>query len=637
MSLFPIVGIGASAGGLEAFTKLLSNLPLDTGMAFILVQHLDPKHESMSTEILSRTTKLAVAEVKDKTPVEANHIYILPPNFDMQILDGVLRLTTRTEVRGQHLVIDSFFRSLAEDQKNLVIGVVLSGTGSDGTRGLSAIKLEGGITFAQTPGSSRFRGMPESAIQSGNVDYVLSPEDIAKELTRIAKHPHAKVLAPNIKEINIDHLPKLEESLSHIFLLLRKHCHVDFTFYKSNTVMRRIDRQMVLHKIKDLKAYADFLDQNSKEVEALCGDILIHVTGFFRDTEAYEALNTEVFPKLLEKRKLGVPIRIWSPGCSTGEEPYSLAIALLEFLGDKVSHTPIQIFATDISEESIKKARLGEYSETIVNDISAERLSRYFVKLENGRYRILKSIRDFCVFSRHDITADPPFAKIDMISCRNLMIYFSPILQKHVIPAFHYSLMPNGFLLLGKSETIGGFSDLFSLVDKVNKIYQRKDAPVSLKLRFPTSTFAYGKQDGNIKELKSFPKPIQDIHKIVETTFFAEFPGVVVNEEMEILQICGKTHPFIAPASGTPSYNILKMAHADLSRYLRVALEAVKKSKKSTLKESLSLTEGRKEIIFNLRVVPIEPTLHIKRHLYLVLFEKVPESDKKTKRRKEEK
>ena len=620
---FPIVGIGASAGGLEAFTKLLSHLSTDSGLAFVLLQHLDPKHASMSAEILSRATKMPVTEVQDGAHVEPNSVYIIPPNFGMEILHGVLKLIPRTEVRGQHFVIDSFFRSLAQDQKSLAIGVVLSGTGTDGTQGLMAIKAEGGITFAQAPKSAKFDNMPESAIASGMVDLVLSPEQIAGELARIAQHPYV-ISTPVEAAIVEEPLLKAQDSLSKIFLLLRNQCHVDFAFYKANTVKRRIERRMVLHRIGDLKAYSAYLSHHPDEVGALYADILIHVTGFFRDPEAFEALKSEVFPKFMENRIPGNPIRVWVPGCSTGEEVYSIVISLLEFLGEKSSSTPIQIFASDISERAIQKARSGEYPDTISDDVSRERLSRYFIKMEGGGYKIAKAIRDVCLFSRHDITADPPFSKLDLVSCRNVLIYFTATLQKHVIPIFHYALAPHGFLWLGKSETIGGSSDLFSLLDKVNKIYARKDAPVALNLRFPSSTYVHEKKE-SAPVPKTFKTGTLDVQKITEQTIQAEYPGVLVNEEMEIVQLRGRTVPFIEPAPGVPSYHLFKMAHPELLRDLRVAIQSAKKLNNAVRKEDLSIGKGAMHRTFNLNVIPIRVSPHSKERLYLILFEKILE------------
>ncbi|MDZ4676568.1 MAG: chemotaxis protein CheB [Oligoflexia bacterium] len=623
---FPIVGVGASAGGLEAFTKFLTTLPTDTGMAFVLLQHLDPNHASMSSEILSRVSKMPITEVTDGMRAEPNHVYVIPPGFSMGIFHGVLNLVPRTEVRGQHLVIDYFFHALAEDQKNLAIGIVLSGTGADGTQGLTAIKAEGGITFAQTPQSAKFDNMPQSAIESGSVDLILTPEQIAQELARIAHHPYV-ILASSADPIAMPDDQPLDphDGFRHIFHLLRKQCHVDFAFYKSTTVKRRIERRMVLHKMESLEAYNKFLSHNLDEVKALYADILIHVTNFFRDPDAFKALKTEVFPKLMQNRGAGVPLRVWVPGCSTGEEAYSIAMSLLEFLGEKSSHTPIQIFASDISEQAIQKARLGKYPHSISSDVSRERLNRFFIQVEGGGYKIAKSIRDICVFSRLDLTTDSPFAKIDLISCRNLLIYFTTTLQKHVIPIFHYSLLARGFLWLGKSETIGGFSDLFSQVDKTNKIYARKDAPIALSLRFPSGT--YVRRNETVLTPKSFTKVPRDVQKIADQMIQADCPGVLVSEDMEILQLRGRTSPFIEPAPGVPSHHLFKMAHPDLIRVIRMTIQAAKKSGQSVRKEGLRIGDGRSGKSFDLNVIP-----DIKEHLYLILFERAAESKEKKKK-----
>ena len=632
---FPIVGIGASAGGLEAITQLLTHLPIDTGMGFVLLQHLDPKHESMSAEILSRATRMEVSEVKDGTPVQPNRVYILPPNSSMGILNGVLKLMPRTEVRGLHLVIDFFLQALAEDLKNRAVGVVLSGTGSDGTPGLMAIKSLGGITFAQDPKSAKFDSMPQSAIQSGAVDLVLSPQKIAEELARIAHDPYVVPAITEIREETLihdgDEALSPQDSLNHIFLLLRNLCHVDFTHYKPNTIRRRIERRMVLHRMKDQSDYAKLLSHNPKEVKALYADLLINVTSFFRDPEAFKALREKTFPNLIENRAPGAPIRVWSIGCSTGEEAYSIAISLLEFLGDKASSTPIQVFGSDISEQAIQKARLGEYPETIVREVSRERLNRYFTKMDGGGYKIAKSIRDICVFSRHDVTTDPPFAKIDLITCRNLLIYFTASLQKHVFPIFHYALCPKGFLWLGKSETIGGFSNLLSTVDKTNNIYSRKTAPVALNLSFPASSYVPGQQGmtpGPGRKPAPFTKVVVDVQKIADVAIQEQFPGVLINEEMDILQIRGRTSPFIHPAPGLPSHSLLKMANLEILADLRRAIHAAKKHKIAVKKDDLSISEGRLRRTFNLRVIPTKPFPPgpAKDYYYLIQFEDVREA-----------
>ena len=623
---FPIVGIGASAGGLDALTQVLKHLPINTGMAFILLQHLDPKHESMSAEIFSRATRMEVAEVKDSMRVQPNCIYTLPPGFGMEIHNRILKLVPRTEVSGLHLVIDLFLQSLAQDLKNRAVGVLLSGTGSDGTLGLMAIKAEGGITFAQDPKSAKFDGMPQSAIHSGAVDLILSPRQISEELTRIAHHPY---VVPVIEIGSEDQPLSPQNSLSHIFRVLRTRCHVDFTYYKPNTLRRRIDRRMALLKVIDQDAYAKLLAQSPNEVKALYADLLINVTSFFRDPEAFEALKQRVFPKLMESRAPNTLIRVWSVGCSTGEEAYSIAISLLEFLGQKASETPIQIFGSDISEQAIQKARLGEYPESITRDVSQERLKSYFTRMEGGGYKISKMIRDICVFSRHDVTTDPPFAKINLISCRNVLIYFMASLQKHVLPIFHYALAPNGFLWLGKSETVGAFPSLFLSVDKTNNLYSRKSAPLAFSMSFPASHYV-PRQQGVTPELGQktapFAKGVVDVQKIADGAIQEHFPGVLVNEEMEVLQFRGRTSPFIHPAPGLPSHNLLKMANPEILSELRRAIQTARKQMAAVKKDGLSIREGRGLRTFNLRVIPIKPALTATDVLYLIQFEDLSET-----------
>ncbi len=481
---FPIVGIGASAGGLEAMKELLHELPADTGMAFIFVQHLAPFHESFGPEIMSRVTRMPVLEVKDGMRLMPNDVFLIPPNFGMVVLHEVLSLLPlQTEVRARHLIIDSFFQSLALEQKGKAIAVVLSGTANNGTQGLKAIKSEGGLTIAQDPKSARYGGMPENAIKSGFVDLILSPSDIAKELVRLSKHPY--VASPCDLAVQPDLTASEDgegedetesgpvEALYKIFALLRAHSQVDFSNYKHSTIMRRIQRRMAVRKSENIDAYTKYLQDNPNEVKALFSDILIHVTQFFRDPGSFKVLRDQVFPQVIKNRNANAPIRIWVPGCSTGEEAYSIAILLLEFLSDAGAKIPIQIFATDISEQAVQKARAGVYPPEIESVVSKERLKLFFEKVDGG-YKINKSVRDLCLFSRHDVTSDPPFSKLDIISCRNVLIYFNTVLQKRVIPIFHYSLNPGGFLFLGKSENISGLSKLFTLLEKKNKIFLKR-------------------------------------------------------------------------------------------------------------------------------------------------------------------
>ena len=486
---FPIVGIGASAGGLEAFTQLLQHIPVTTGLAFVLVQHLDPTHESMLPELLSRVTKMPVQQVRKGMTVEPNHIYVTPPNANMTINSMTLRLVSRSETLGLHMPIDHFFRSLAQQHGSRAIGIILSGAGSDGAFGLAEIKDQGGITFVQDVRTARFPGMPHSAIMHGGIDFILPPAGIAQELARVAQHPY--VVSPpsgREEELSADPPPIIQspsqDGLSQIFRLLRAARAVDFTCYKQSTIRRRITRRMTLCKMDSLAEYAQYIKDHPEELEALYHDLLIKVTGFFRDPETFEALKSEVFPIILRERPANRPVRIWVPGCATGEECYSIAICLLEFLGDRVTDTPIQIFATDIDETALARARSGRYIENIALDISPERLRRYFMKIDQN-YQILHTIREQCTFARHDLCRDPPFSNLDLISCRNVLIYLEPAMQKRVIPLFHYALNPSGMLALGSSESIGTFTDLFAQVDKKQKIFGKRVTALRQSFEFP--------------------------------------------------------------------------------------------------------------------------------------------------------
>jgi two-component system, chemotaxis family, CheB/CheR fusion protein len=458
-----VVGIGASAGGLEAFSQLLKNLPDDTGMAFVLIQHLDPKHKSTLTEILGRVTKIPVKQITQNITAVPNHVYAIPPNKYLHINKGKLILSERVKTDGTYLPIDFFFHSLGSDQKNKAIGIILSGTASDGTVGLKSIKAEGGLTFAQDELSAKYPGMPHSAIRSGNVDVILPPEKIAKELLRIAKHPYialnpkSKTEKENEKEDNLEETK--EDSLTELYSKLKKTAGVDFSNYKINTVKRRINRRMVINKIKKIEDYVKFVKEDKNEVMNLYHDLLINVTNFFRDPEVFEVLTNKIYPKLIKNNSEN-SLRIWVPGCATGEEVYSIAISLLEFLDKKASKFSIQIFATDISEPSIDRARAGIYPESIIAEIPPEIQKKYFNKL-NGSYQVSKLLRELCIFARQDISKDPPFSKLDLISCRNLLIYLSPELQKKIIPIFHYALKPNAYLLLELRNRSGATTNYF--------------------------------------------------------------------------------------------------------------------------------------------------------------------------------
>ena len=469
--VFPIVGIGASAGGLEAFAWLLENLPADTGMAFVLVQHLDPTHKTILPEILSRSTELPVALATDGVQLEPDHVYVGPPGQDMALFHGRVSLTERQLVGGLHLPVDHFLRSLALDQHSRAIGVVLSGSASDGALGLAAVKAEGGITFAQDPSSARYDGMPTAAIRANAVDMVLEPAQIARELERLGKHPY--VLKDEEAPAKAEVAETDADWMNKVFVLLRSVFGVDFSVYRVSTIRRRIDRRMALYRLDSLADYVAYLRQRPAEIEDLYHDILIMVTEFFRESEAFEALSTVILPKIIaDKKDREGQIRIWVPGCSTGEEPYSIALTVVRALQQSERDLAVKIFATDISERDIEQARLGIYTDNKYSTVP-ESYRHYFSRSDSG-HQISKSIRDLVIFARHDVTADPPFSQLDLISCRNLLIYLGPDAQERVIPTFHYALRPRGYLLLGSSESVGSATDLFAAVDKKQRIFVKK-------------------------------------------------------------------------------------------------------------------------------------------------------------------
>lgn len=620
--LFPIVGIGASAGGLEAFSDLLRHLPEKAGMAYVLVQHLDPRLSSGLREILTRTTPIPISDVTDGTMVKPDHIYVIPPNFDMTIKDGALRLGVRILTRGQHLPIDRFLRSLAEDRGDRAICIILSGTASDGTEGTRAIKAAGGITFAQDEKTAKYSGMPHSAVTAGSVDFVLPPVEIARELTRLGRHPY---LAPAAADATEEFKTTAQDQMEVLLVLLRESSGVDFTHYKHTTLQRRIRRRMVLHKLEKLKDYVRLVRNTPGEVEELYQDILIHVTGFFRDPEAFAALRKHVFPNLFEDKKRGTA-RIWVPGCSSGEEVYSLAMSLLEYLWLETQKTakaapgtmPFQIFATDISDNSLDRARAGLYSEAAIADISPERVKRFFVRMDGG-YQIVKPVRELCIFAKQNVVKDPPFSNLDLISCRNLLIYLGPALQKRVVPTLHYALKPSGYLLLGGAESLGGFAEYFTNIDKKYKIYQKKKNPAHLVTYF--STPEYGPRRG--EEAKAAP-PRQGsltIEKQADRVLLDRFvpASIVVNEDMEIVQFHGKTGAYLEPASGHPTFSVSKMAREGLLVDLRAALTRAKKENGTVRQKGVLVksTDGNREV--DLEVFPLRSE-GVGERFYVVVF-----------------
>lgn len=617
-SLFPIVGIGASAGGLEATQALLQSLSTDTGMAFVLVQHLDPKHESRFAEILARSTKMPVREVTDGTPVEPNHVYIIPAPSTMVLSDGTLRLMPRAEAPERPMVIDRFFVSLAKVHKNRAIGVILSGTGSDGARGLSEIKAEGGITFAQDQ-TAKHDGMPHAAIATGSVDLVLSPEGIAGELERLSLHPDMGKL----KTQRGTDLTSEDEGSKKIVLailkVLRRPTGVDFTYYKQSTIQRRIARRMLLLKIETLEDYAQYLESNPSELALLHQDLLIKVTSFFRDPETFEVLKNKIFPLIMKDCAVDAPIRVWVPACATGEEVYSIGMCLVEFLGDGESNHRIQIFGTDLSEACIEKARAGIYGETTMTEVSQDRRRRFFAKTEAG-YQINKSVRELCVFSKHDVTQDPPFSGLNLISCRNFLIYLEGALQKRAISLFHYGLKQKGLLLLGSSESIGAFGELFSPVDPAHKIFAKK-----FVVGHPHFDFVKG-HIGKITSRSATKRGDKassafDLARAVDRTIAAKLGahGVVINENMQILQVRGRTGAFLEPAPGEMTHDLLKMARAGLLTELQGAIQKAKQEKVPVRKDDIRVKVNGASIQAYLEVLPLR-TPDATENLYIVLF-----------------
>jgi two-component system, chemotaxis family, CheB/CheR fusion protein len=613
---FLVVGVGASAGGYEAFVQLLESLPPDLGMAFVFIQHLDPLHESNLANLLARSTRMTVAEIRDRTPLASNKIYVIPPNRSLTVSEGVLHLAPRKK-GVSHLPVDQFFESLACDQGNLAIGIILSGNGHDGTAGLKHIKAAGGITFAQEAQSAKYPGMPESALRAECVDYVGPPAGISQELARIARSGVLQsVRGPKAEPT----LPGAENDLQKLFTLVRQSTGVDFSHYKPNTMKRRIMRRMVLKKIDHLDAYVRLLQKDPGEANLLFNDILINVTGFFRDPGAFATLKKKIFPRLMKHRPADSPIRIWVPGCATGEEVYSLAICLHEFLGK--NPRAVQIFGTDISEMMVARSRTGIYSRSIESQVSAERLRRYFRKTSNGSYQVSKFIRDTCIFARQNVAEDPPFSKLDLISCRNLLIYLGLPLQKKVLPTFHYSLWPGGFLMLGASETIGKFSNLFSLVDKRNKIYVRSGTSAR-----PDFDYTPPRTDDNEAQAREFGRKIEsarvDLQGKAQEILLSQFcpPAVIINERLDVLHFFGKTGPYLEPAAGTASLNLLKMARDEFTVDLRTAVSQSAKTNLPARKEPVRIQVNSHFRDITLEVVPFKNALP--ERFFLVLFHDV--------------
>jgi len=615
----PVVGVGASAGGLEVFKHLLAQLPADTGLAIVFVQHLDPKHHSMLTEILRRATAMPVTEAAEGMPVKANHVYVIPAKTDLTIADGALRLTSRTQAPGPHLPIDRFLRSLADACGSRAIAVILSGAGADGSAGVQAVKAVGGLTFAQDQATAKFADMPQAAVATGCVDFVLPPEGIAAELVRIGRHPYIADAVPAEQE----RTPAAdEEPFSAILNILHGATGIDFSLYREKMIKRRILRRLALRNISGLAEYSQRLENDPAELRALQRDLLIGVTSFFRDPESFESLKQLVFPRILEGRSAHETVRVWVAGCATGEEAFSIAISLQEYLNETGAAFPVQIFASDLSAQAIEKARSGRYFENIAADLTHERLNRYFTKIEGG-YQIDKKLREMCVFTRHNLLDDPPFSKLDLISCRNVLIYLGSI-QKDIIPLFHYALRPTGFLMLGASEAAAA-GDLFSVVDREHRIYARREAARNPHLFYVGARGSRREPAGSAATLLASESwDGGSVRKEVDRLLLSKYspPGVVVDENLEVLEIRGKASPYLSLPVGKVSFQLMKMI-PDTGLFLQVEklIQQVRQSREPARQERVPYEHEGSAGELTVEVVPLDT---VKKRLILVLFVPAP-------------
>jgi two-component system, chemotaxis family, CheB/CheR fusion protein len=617
-----IVGIGGSAGGFEAAMELLSHLPPRTGMAFVIVQHLDPHHASRLPKLLSKVTAMPVIELAGTTTPRPDTVYVQPANKCVIVKAGALKLVLRTQ--KLNLAIDHFFESLAEERGSRAIGIILSGSGTDGTAGLRAIKAAGGLTFAQSERSAKFDAMPRNAIRAGFVDVALPPREIAQEIQRVADHPY-------IRRSTIDRQrAELEKAiypgandLGRIFLSLRKQTGVDFSSYKHATLLRRIQRRMALHRMEKLGQYAKFLRNNKKEIEALFDDLLINVTHFFRDARMFRELKRRFLPALWKSKSKDrrKTVRVWVPGCATGEEVYSLAIAILETLDQRGSKINIRIFGTDLSESTIEHARAGIYSSAIEKDVSRSRLRRFFSK-RDGAYHINRKVRDFCTFARQNITADPPFSRLDLISCRNVLIYLSPQLHKHCIPQFHYALNPGGYLILGPAESVGFYDKLFEPVDRKNKIYAKKNVPtprIADLVSYRGYEFPETGVTSTASDYTDFSRQLLEMADRIMLSAYAP-AAVVIDRALHVEQFRGRAEDYLEQIPGPATRNLLQLVGPSMVADLRAIIDlAIETDKPARKERALVKFEGKTREV-NIEVVPFKLPASDK-SWFLVIFD----------------
>jgi two-component system CheB/CheR fusion protein len=616
---FPIVGIGASAGGLEAISELVTGLDVGDRAAYVVIQHLDPEHKSLLTDLLSRKTTIPVAEVTQGLRVDPHHIYVIPPNTVLRVRDGSFELTPRHREGFQpHHPVDLLFHSLAKSVAEASFGVVLSGGDSDGAAGLRAIKEAGGITFAQSPSSARVPGMPESAIATGLVDFVLEPREIATELSRLITLPHMHRQASPEHGDAVQEIDDDPAALRRVYQRLRTVHGVDFSNYKRSTLRRRLARRMVLRRSNDLAEYAALVESEPAELAALYQDFLIRVTSFFRDAESFDGLRRCVFPPLCERQRGREPLRIWVPGCATGEEVYSIAMTLVDFLEERADSVRIQIFGTDVSDAAIEKARAARYAETAVSEVPPAMLDRFFVR-DGEEFHISKAIRDLCIFARQDLTRDPPFSRLDLVSCRNLLIYLDPAAQRRAMSLFHYSLRPGGFLMLGPAESVGVVSDRFELLEKQPRIYARKggiDPTIASAGADDIDTVALPghPRKSSTSEMASQESAETEADRILLSQYAP--PSVLIDNDLNIIQFRGETGPYLEHASGPPSLNLRRVARPELLVELSPAIDEAREHGRQARREGLS-TGDRNNVA--IEVIPL--LVATERQSYLIVFE----------------
>lgn len=616
---FPIVAIGASAGGLEAVSALLENLPPDTGMAYLYVQHLSPDYPSNLASILSASTKMPVQEVGHLLKIEPDNVYVCTPNKEIKVNHGKIELMPRHSEELPYLPIDEFFISLSEKYKEKAIGIILSGNATDGTRGLKAIRDAGGLTFAQD-GSAKYGSMPKSAINKDAADFILSPKKIAKELTRFSKNSFLK----HTKQKKLEDAFEGSADLKTVFEILHKETGVDFNRYKMTSIKRRLNHRMLQSGVKTIKEYIKVLEEKKDEPDILYKDLLINVTGFFRDKEVFQYLKSVFLPKLLKSRPPGETIRIWVPACSTGEEAYSIAMLIIELQDRKTSKIPVQIFATDLSEEVIRDARIGEYTQSDIVPVSQQRVKRFFTKM-GDRYRVVKELREMCVFAPHNILSDPPFFRIDFISCRNLLIYFDAVAQKRVFATIHFALNDGGFLMLGKAESIGASSHLFTQIHAKFRLYSRKKNTGVQKV--PELTRGFSKSKIAESKMKPIPRKTRlsaptDLDHYIDTLLLSHYMPAcaIINKNMEILQFRGSTSLYLSHPSGKASLNILKMLRPEIAFELRNSINKAVRTDQRVCKSGIGMSDAGNSVtrIISIEINPLK--IEWDEPLFLIVF-----------------